>query len=366
MPHAASRCYLTITLQLIGFASLATPSWAGSLSGVREAVRRPARSSNVSAQDDEEPQEGKLSRVREQVRRASPPADRVTHEDAARRKRKRAQRRRRNHSHRRVRGAGCWDGMFTLSHATHGWCYEPIAPTLIYAAPPLVTPVAPAPPAYALPPTVYAAPPATEQLSIQPITESIVKSFAAFPFADGAEGFFVYHEPSPNEGGLAKHWLGKLQVELADASGRVDRTGIAFLLEGDHGFGFDFDWNSYTEQLPGGGHDELNLGRLNLLYRIVETDRALVRAGVGVGWLDDQHGTDAGLNLTLQSDLLLSRNWVGSAELDFGTLGDAQTLHAAGTVGRRFGRCEVYGGYDYRRVGAVDLQGPTVGLRVWW
>ena len=37
-----------------------------------------------------------------------------------------------------------------------------------------------------------------------------------------------------------------------------------------------------------------------------------------------------------------------------------------GTIGRRFGLAEVYAGYDYRRIGEVDLQGPTVGLRLWW
>ncbi|MEM6329424.1 MAG: hypothetical protein AAF790_04155 [Planctomycetota bacterium] len=187
--------------------------------------------------------------------------------------------------------------------------------------------------------------------------------FTAFPYAGGENGFRCCGQGSAAG---AKPWLGRVGLEIGDAGGGVDRTGFRFLLEGEHGFGVGFDWNLFTEELPGGGHDELHLGEVNLLYRLIETDRTLIRAGVGAAWLGDAHATDAGVNFTLMADHALADPLVLSAEIDFGTLGDAQTLHAAAGVGVMLDRCEVFGGYDYRRIGDVELKGPMVGLRFWW
>lgn len=205
-------------------------------------------------------------------------------------------------------------------------------------------------------PVVVDAAPAPVEYQIAPLVE---KRFALHPYAAGSDGFFT---TAPD----GKPWLGKLQLELGDGSDEVGRSSIAFLLEGKSGLGIDFDLDGYTEELPDGGHDELHLGQINLTYRILEHDYALVRAGVGVGWLHDAYGTESGMNLTLQTDVLLAEDWVASADVDFGVLGDAETRHVAATVGRLFGPCEVYGGYDYRSIGDVSLHGPMVGLRLWW
>lgn len=289
---------------------------------------------------------GKLSRARKQVREPAPasqPSSDAGKLDRASHSTRSEERRHGGSRHRRRRGCDnvCWGGSI-------GWTLPSARP--VHVAPPVCVeqPVV----VYTTPePITYQVAPAVEQ--------SFGEQFAAHPFANNADGFFT-------AAGDGKPWLGKLQIEIGDDSDEVSRTGFAFLIESEMGLGLDFDWDSYAEQLPGGGHDELHLGQVNLTYRILESDRALVRAGVGVGWLGDSIGTESGVNLTLQADLLPSEDWIASFDLDFGVLGDAETQHVSGTIGRRFGPCELYGGYDYRRLGDVNLHGPMVGLRLWW
>jgi hypothetical protein len=167
----------------------------------------------------------------------------------------------------------------------------------------------------------------------------------------------------PGEG---QSWSGRVGVEHGSDFADIDRTGFSFLLESESGLGIDFDWDSYAEDLAGGGHDELHVGEVDLLYRFVENEQLLFRAGLGVAWLGDAYDTNAGINFTLKADFAPCDPFVLSGELDLGTLGDAEHLHAAGTVGMMIHRCEVYGGYDYRRIGDVEIQGPMIGLRVWF
>lgn len=291
---------------------------AGKLSRARDQVRTPAPVSQPSGG-------GKLERASQSTRSEEP-----RHDEPRRRGR-------------RGCDLGCsgWGGSI-------GWTLPPARP--FYVATPVCM---------EQPPVVYTTPKPIPYPVAPAVDRSFAEQFAAHPFANGANGFFTTM-------GDGKPWLGKLQIEIGDGSDEVSRTGYAFLIESEMGLGLDIDWDSFTEDLPGGGHDELHLGQVNVTYRVFESERALIRAGVGVGWLGDSIGTESGVNLTLQADLLPSEDWIASVDLDFGTLGDAETQHVSATIGRRLGPCEIYGGYDYRRLGEVSLYGPMIGLRLWW
>lgn len=170
----------------------------------------------------------------------------------------------------------------------------------------------------------------------------------------------------PQPASPVRPWTGRIHAEFGGASADVTRTGLGFAAESGGGLGIDFDFDSYQESLPDGGHDELHLGQVNATYRVFESDVAAVRAGLGVAWLGDRYGAEAGVNFTLQAETALARDWTASIDFDLGTLGDAQTQAVSATVGRRIGPCEIYGGYDYRRIGAIDLHGPMVGGRLRW
>ena len=186
--------------------------------------------------------------------------------------------------------------------------------------------------------------------------------FPPHPYADGAEGFMKQLTPN-----IHTSWLGRAQVELGDDFDGLHRTGVALNLEHINRFGFDFDWNTFNEDLDGGGHDELHLGELDVLYRIVEGESALVRVGIGTAWLGDTHDTDFGINFTVKGDLAPVKPFILSTEFDIGTIGGAEHLHLSGSIGAMiYERCEFYGGYDYHRIGDVELDGPLLGLRIWF
>jgi hypothetical protein len=52
--------------------------------------------------------------------------------------------------------------------------------------------------------------------------------------------------------------------------------------------------------------------------------------------------------------------------LEGGTLGSAGVYRLRGGAGWHWSRGELFGGYDYFYIGGVRLQGPFVGVRLWF
>jgi hypothetical protein len=321
-----------IALLLVVCLSITPSVSAGKLSRARSAARNQAPREEPEHEDDDA---GKLLQARREVRGAE------SHGEGGE-----------DHRHggsyhrppRRSHGGGTF-GFFAFDHC-QPCCPPPVVgvvETHVYSPAPVV--VAPA----------YVEP-------VQPtFADSFARQFAPYPYANDCGGLMVTGSP-----GFGKAWLGRVQFELGSDFDGLNRNAAGFLLEGGGGFGFDFHWDSLAEDLPGSGHDELHLGELDVLYRFAESDQSLMRVGLGTVWLGDRYDTDFGVNFTLKADFAPADPIVLSGELDLGTLGDAQHLHAAGTVGVMLNRCEVYGGYDYRRIGDVEIEGPMVGMRIWF
>lgn len=219
-----------------------------------------------------------------------------------------------------------------------------VAPAPVECAPvvspdTVLTPPAPRP--------EFLAPPCWERLEFLP-----------FPYAHGAPGVMSY--------GTHKSWAGSARFEYGTSFDGLDRRGFGLLLEHESRFGFDFQWDSFEEDLGGGFKDELRLTDLNLMFRIAQNENYLVRAGLGANILDDAFGTDSGFNVTAKADFFPAEPLVMSAELDLGTIGQAEYFHAAARVGLMLDRFELFSGYDYRSIGGVALQGTLFGVQVWY
>lgn len=183
--------------------------------------------------------------------------------------------------------------------------------------------------------------------------------FQEFPYADGSPGYMARRK-SP------KRWSARTTLEFGKDSHGLERTGLGLLLEHQAGPGIDFQWNSYREDLGSGFTDELHFSDINVLYRVAESEHYLVRAGLGVNILGDAWGTDTGINFTSRLDLFPVRPLAVTTEFDMGTIGDTETIHGAARVGLMLDRFELFGGYDYRRIGNIELKGPMAGLQIWF
>lgn len=183
--------------------------------------------------------------------------------------------------------------------------------------------------------------------------------FQDFPYAIDPSGY-MSRLKSP------KRWSARSTFEFGQDSYGLERTGLGLLLEHQTGAGLDFQWNSYREDLGGGVTDELHFSDINFLYRVAEHENYLVRAGLGINILGDAFETDTGINFTARLDVFPVKPIAITTEFDLGTIGDAETIHGAIRAGVMLNRFELFGGYDYRRIGSIELKGPMAGLQVWF
>ena len=132
--------------------------------------------------------------------------------------------------------------------------------------------------------------------------------------------------------------------------------GIGLLLQNPRGIGIDTSVSLLRES----GmtfRDHLYLGDVNLVYEPVISRDLRLRVGIGINWLADSIGGEAGFNMTSGFDWKLGSRWIATGEIDFGTVGDADLLHTQISLGRRLNESvEWTVGYDYK-----DIGGPTIG-----
>jgi len=201
-----------------------------------------------------------------------------------------------------------------------------------------------------------------DQVEFEPIVPEIF--LAPYPYAEGHVGYIVH---SDNLGAPPQAWGGRAWFEYGMRTDGVERWTGQLLVERASGLGLDVNWNTYLEDLgPGLGHDRLDMGELNLLLGFGRKRRAQWRAGVGFNWLDDAVQTDYGWNTTLQLDVYPVQPLIVSGQVDYGQIRHADMFHGAVTAGVIWRRWELFAGYDYRRIGHVDLEGPMFGARVWF
>ena len=83
-------------------------------------------------------------------------------------------------------------------------------------------------------------------------------------------------------------------------------------------------------------------------------------------FLSNDGDTDAGFNLTVGADVYPVKPLVVSTSFDVGTLGSAGVFHGRATASIVFSGWELFGGYDYMSIGSAELQGPVLGVRLWF
>lgn len=158
----------------------------------------------------------------------------------------------------------------------------------------------------------------------------------------------------------------RLDVEYAETFDRLQSFNGHLLVETAPRIGLAASVNHLEERLLGGGHDQLQIGDCNLVYRFAQDDWAEFRAGFGVNWLSDSCGTNLGFNFTYAADLYPKKPWVLSAVIDCGTLGDTGLFRFRTTSGIVIHGIETYAGYEYTDIGRTHWNGLIAGLRFWF
>ena len=156
-------------------------------------------------------------------------------------------------------------------------------------------------------------------------------------------------------------WFSRVTVQGGSDFDGLGQGGIGLLLQPTNSLGLEAAATLFRESGTE-FRDHLWLGDVNLLFEPVSGDVRL-RFGIGLNWLGDTFGGEAGFNLTAGTDIQLTNRWVLTGEIDYGTLGDSDLLHTQVTLGAVFGNREVFAGYNYYDIGGAELDGVIFGLR---
>ncbi len=163
---------------------------------------------------------------------------------------------------------------------------------------------------------------------------------------------------------MLKPWNVRLGIEyVGDTDDNLFQFGFDFLANATAGFGVDTDIRMLREHGVD-FRDHLWLGDVNIVYELFPSEYVRPRVGIGVNWLADSYGSEAGLNLTVGADVQLLSRLSLTGEADFGTLGDSDFFHANATVGlQQSENVEWYAGYDYIDIGGLEIASIVGGLR---
>lgn len=198
--------------------------------------------------------------------------------------------------------------------------------------------------------------------------------FPRRPYAGGRPGYLWLDRaalsppdtplPPPPPG--VKRWAVRLSVEEGNDFDHVNRLGGELRLDTQSRLGVLGHWNWYHEVFSCGCTEDFFVGDLNLTYRFAQHELAQFYTGAGWRVLTDGCVAREGVNLLYGFDLFPVQPLVISGLVDGGTLGSLGVIHTRVSLGLVRKGWELMGGYDFLRIGWVDLQGPFLGLRLWF
>ncbi len=197
--------------------------------------------------------------------------------------------------------------------------------------------------------------------------------FAPYPYAGAYRGYQVlpvelaetrYNETTDSL--RRKVWAGRVLFENGNDLAGLNRAGIQLKLEHVSRWGLLTNWNFLHEKLGNGRCDDAWVSDTNITFRFAQNEIASMYTGLGFRMLTDRRQTDFGFNFTYGGDWFPVRPLVFSGVLNAGTLGSAGVIHLRGSAGLIWHGVEVYGGYDFLRIGGTNLDGPMVGMRFWF
>jgi hypothetical protein len=186
----------------------------------------------------------------------------------------------------------------------------------------------------------------------------MLATFPDYPYAGDLPGALI---KTTRHEGTARGWMGTLQIFDIQETDNIDRFGGRLVLDSSSRFGIDTESNYWIE--PGSaGTGSLWTGDANVCFRFAESENVQFRAGVGVNWLADGTGAEAGINFTYGMDWFPRKPWTVSTVFDAGTIGGGSLFHNRTTAGVMLGPVEAFAGYDYFRLGSARFHGPVAGL----
>lgn len=309
----------------------------GRLSKVREQVREDDSNNQAHQHEDDSSSanpssSGSLQRIRKEVRKPHNKQDHDDHDHHRSNRRRRS----RDHHHGSFYSY-VYQPVFVEPPCHRAPLYvEPCSTTIIYPSDdpiiydsyePLPNPVNQTP--------VYSSPVQTVD-----ITESVEREYLWSDFSN---------------------WAARGSISIGADFDDLSQGSLNFLFQNPGGLGLDLGVTTLRESGMD-FRDHLWIGDVNFVFEPVNSSYVRVRMGAGLNWLADSYDGDAGFNLTAGADIWLNDRLTLSGEADLGTLGDSDYWHGRLMLSRRFQNMEWIVGIDHYDIGGVNLHNVFTGI----
>jgi hypothetical protein len=200
--------------------------------------------------------------------------------------------------------------------------------------------------------------------------------FSAYPYASFDSAYLnlfgdgdvptTVRDATYGDPNFAKPWSLLMQIEDGSDFDGLNRIGTRIAFDTSTRFGLRTNWDWYQESLGNGRSDQTFMEDSELTYRFAQADWIRMYAGVGFRSMNDSQTDRWGFNFAYGTDIFPVWPLVVSTSFDLGDLGDAFEVDARASAGWAWRNGEIFLGYDFRRIGSVNLQGMLGGVRLWF
>jgi hypothetical protein len=200
----------------------------------------------------------------------------------------------------------------------------------------------------------------------------IAARFSNFPYAVVDGNYIVTEIASMKSNSFLfdredlKPWSIRATGEVGSNFDGLTRVGLRGFLDTSSRFGIKTDWDYFSERLPCGCRDQMWLSDITGTYRFVQNDYLTMQTGIGVRLSFDRGLTHGGINVLYSADLFPTKPIHLSSSFEFGTIGSTDLIRGRIGAGANWRNLELFVGYDHFRIGKVTLNGPMLGLTLWY
>jgi hypothetical protein len=168
---------------------------------------------------------------------------------------------------------------------------------------------------------------------------------------------------SPNN---LKPWSLRISSDEGNSFAGLNRLSGEAFLDTENRLGVLLRGNWFVENLGGGRTDSTMLNDFNVTYRAAQNNWLQIYSGIGLREQLDRYDDLFGFNFICRADIYPLRPLHIEATMAIGSLDRAFLIEGHVSIGAVYRHFECFAGYDFLQIGSATLQGPFLGLRLWF